>query len=108
MRVMRLPRQRETTVPARPARAVEKTPLHLLLVLIAIVWLAPTVGLLVSSFRPPNLVSTSGWWHAFGTPFQFTLDNYQHVLDRNNMERSFVNSLFVAIPATVMPIMIAA
>jgi alpha-glucoside transport system permease protein len=41
-------------------------------------------------------------------PFRFTLENYERVLTTNNMAQSFVNSLFVTIPATVMPILIAA
>jgi alpha-glucoside transport system permease protein len=70
--------------------------------------MVPTLGLLVSSFRPPHLVATTGWWTAFVPPFQFTLENYQRVLSTNNMAQSFVNSLFVAVPATVMPILVAA
>jgi alpha-glucoside transport system permease protein len=82
--------------------------LHVVLVTISLLWLMPTVGLLVSSLRPARLISTTGWWTAFATPFQFTLENYSHVLSQTNMGRSFLNSLLVAIPSTVMPIMIAA
>ncbi|MGE5139796.1 MAG: carbohydrate ABC transporter permease, partial [Rudaea sp.] len=41
-------------------------------------------------------------------PFQFTLDNYRQVLTTNNMGQSFVNSLFITIPGTLIPIMVAA
>jgi alpha-glucoside transport system permease protein len=61
-----------------------------------------------SSFRPANLVATTGWWTAFNPPFHFTLDLYRESLGRAGMGRSFVNSLFITIPATVIPIMIAA
>lgn len=100
--------KRGLTLPARLIGAVERGPLHALLILITLIWLVPTLGLLVSSFRPPQLVSTTGWWEAFQPPYQFTLENYRHVLVTNNMSRSFVNSLFVSVPATVLPIMIAA
>jgi alpha-glucoside transport system permease protein len=81
---------------------------HTVLILISIVWLLPTVALLVSSFRPSNDVLTNGWWNAFSLPFEFTLQNYQDVLGKNNMGTSFLNSLFITIPATVIPILVAA
>jgi alpha-glucoside transport system permease protein len=83
-------------------------PLHLAIVLLCLIWIVPTLGLLVSSFRPPNLVANSGWWTAFVPPFEFTLQNYQRVLNSNNLGTSFINSLFISIPATVIPIMVAA
>lgn len=81
---------------------------HTFLIIISLVWLLPTVALLVSSFRPANEVLTNGWWNAFQLPFDFTLQNYQDVLSKNNMAQSFVNSLFITIPATVIPILVAA
>jgi alpha-glucoside transport system permease protein len=85
-----------------------RVPLHLALLLISLIWLLPTVSLLISSFRPASDVLTNGWWNAFTLPFEFTLQNYTDVLSDNNMGTSFVNSLFVTIPATVIPIMVAA
>jgi alpha-glucoside transport system permease protein len=82
--------------------------LHLALIIVSLIWLVPTVALLVSSLRPPTEVNTSGWWTAFQLPFTFTLDNYAEVLTDNNIAQSFVNSLFIAIPATVIPVMVAA
>jgi alpha-glucoside transport system permease protein len=87
---------------------VDRWPVHLTLILVSLVWLLPTAALLVSSFRPADQVLTNGWWNALRLPFQFTLQNYQDVLDQNNIGQSFINSLFVAIPATLIPIMIAA
>ena len=37
-------------------------PLHAVLIVIGIVWLAPTVGLAVTSFRSRADISASGWW----------------------------------------------
>lgn len=97
------------------------------LLLLVIIWTIPTLGLLVSSFRPPEDVRTTGWWTVFGNdkPFgeDFTLDNYRAVLvgedvvnadgtvieaSGDNLSRAFLNSLAVTIPATVIPILIAA
>ncbi|MEM8571332.1 MAG: carbohydrate ABC transporter permease [Pseudomonadota bacterium] len=176
-------------------------------VALVILWLIPTVGLLVSSFRDRDQISASGWWSApfpveetfrarasgdpvqengvfviagsvfadpentarfpdgqgevaaFGTrgiepgaypagevveiddgetlvvnsdgtfrftsveepggrgqriyfealtPPEFTLGNYRTVLTADNMDRAFINTLTVAIPSTVIPILIAA
>ncbi|WP_110753670.1 carbohydrate ABC transporter permease [Phyllobacterium leguminum] len=41
-------------------------------------------------------------------PPQFTLDNYREVLSAQGLGRSFINSLTVAIPSTIIPILIAA
>ena len=89
------------------ARA-RRVPLHAVVVGLCLLWLVPAVGLLVSSFRPPRLAAISGWWSALAPPYQFTLENYRAVLSAYNMERSFLNSLIITIPATVIPIMVAA
>jgi alpha-glucoside transport system permease protein len=64
--------------------------------------------LLVSSFRPARAIADSGWWTAFQTPSQFTIELYREALTHSGMAQSFVNSLFISIPSTVIPIMIAA
>jgi alpha-glucoside transport system permease protein len=97
---------RSTT--GRIVRFLRRTPIHFIIVAVVLIWSVPTVALLVSSFRPANLVATTGWWTAFKTPLHFTLDLYRQALGASGMGRSFVNSLFIAIPATVIPIMIAA
>ena len=42
--------------------------------LVCILWTIPTIGLLVSSFRPVEDINNSGWWTALWRP-DFTLDN---------------------------------
>ncbi|HLQ62391.1 MAG TPA: carbohydrate ABC transporter permease [Candidatus Acidoferrales bacterium] len=82
--------------------------LHVALIGLAVAWIVPTLGLFVSSFRPLSAISTSGWWAALSPPFNFTLDNYEHVLTRNNLSTSLVNSFMISIPATVIPTTLAA
>jgi alpha-glucoside transport system permease protein len=103
------PRARERTgLAASIVRGLNRWPVHLTLIVIGLAWFLPTAALLVSSFRPANEVLTTGWWTAFSLPFNFTLENYSDVLGTNRMAGSFLNSLFITIPAVLIPIMIAA
>ncbi len=107
MRQFRVPVQ-SRAVSARLVRFLERAPVHIVIVIIALIWMVPTLALLVSSFRPASLIATTGWWTAFETPFHFTLDLYRQALTTAGMGQSFINSLFISIPATVIPIMVAA
>jgi alpha-glucoside transport system permease protein len=81
------------------------------IVVIVILWSIPTLGVLITSFRAEALVNTSGWWTALARPFdtaQWTLENYRSAIDAQGFGNAFMNSLAVAIPATVIPITIAA
>ncbi len=81
------------------------------LAIICVAWTVPTLGLLITSFRSEDAVDSSGWWSVFASPFDFgqwTLENYGDVLGGAGMANAFVNSLVVAIPATLIPIFVAA
>jgi alpha-glucoside transport system permease protein len=78
---------------------------------IVVIWLIPTIGVLVTSFRPEAAVESSGWWTVLAHPFQagqWTFENYQAALDTGGFGNAFLNSLAVTIPSTVIPITIAA
>jgi alpha-glucoside transport system permease protein len=77
---------------------------------LVILWTLPTLGLLVSSFRPRIDIEQTGWWTALFNPFSsdWTFSNYTRTLEGENMAGSFINSIVVAVPATVLPIMFAA
>jgi alpha-glucoside transport system permease protein len=92
----------------RVGRSWPRLFLHAAVVLICAAWTLPSLGLFVSSLRPKNLIAITPWWEAFSAPLRFTLDNYSHVLAQGHMGVSFVNSLIIAVPSTVMPILIAA
>ena len=79
--------------------------------LIVIIWSIPTIGLFVNSFRPRDLQRASGWWTVFQEPSQFTLENYETVLSASataSLTDSLLNSFAIAIPATIIPIAMAA
>jgi alpha-glucoside transport system permease protein len=78
---------------------------------IVILWLFPTVGVLITSFRPEALVDSTGWWTVLARPLEateWTLENYRLALSTGGFGNAFLNSLAVAIPSTVIPIAIAA
>lgn len=82
------------------------------LIVIAVLWTLPSVGLLISSFRPEAQIKTTGWWSVLIPPIEitreFTMANYERVIGNEGMGLAFLNSLAVAIPSTVIPITIAA
>ncbi len=91
----------------RLTKLVSRFPLHIVLIGIGLLWMTPALGLLTSSFREAADVSSSGWWTAFQLPFDFTLENYQAVITQNRMGPSFINSLIISIPGTIIPILVA-
>ncbi len=93
------------------SRKVRRVPLHLVVIVLALIWLAPSLGLLVSSFRPRQDLLASGWWTAVATPSEwgrFTTSNYQDVLLRQGMGRAFLNSFIITVPTTLITLTIAA
>jgi alpha-glucoside transport system permease protein len=99
------PRARDDTLSARIVRGLNKTPIHIALALVALIWLAPTIGLLITSFRPRDDIASTGWWQVI-TTLRFTLANYQDVLGAQGMARSFLNSLIISIPSTLLPLLV--
>jgi alpha-glucoside transport system permease protein len=105
-----LPRAESRVTPWRPP-LMRSLPLRVAVFVICLLWTIPTLGLLVTSVRNPELISTTGWWTALLNPFapnQWTLANYSEVISSGGMGPAFLNSLIVTIPATVIPITIAA
>jgi alpha-glucoside transport system permease protein len=105
-----LARDTSRVSPWRPA-LLRSMPLRLAVLAICALWTIPTLGLLVTSVRNPELISTTGWWTALLNPFaanQWTLSNYAEVISSGGMGPAFLNSLIVTVPSTVIPITIAA
>ena len=76
--------------------------------IVCFLWLVPSLGLLITSFRTAEAALTTGWWTVILHPFQdWTISNYTEVLNSGG-RNAFVNSLVVSLPATIIPIFIAA
>ncbi|HST89765.1 MAG TPA: carbohydrate ABC transporter permease [Ktedonobacterales bacterium] len=79
-----------------------------LVVLISLLWSVPTFGLFVASFRSGAATQSTGWWNGLVPPWSFTLQNYQDVLSAQGLGQAFLNSLIIAIPGTILPVLVAA
>jgi alpha-glucoside transport system permease protein len=76
------------------------------LIVVGMFWLVPTIGLLISSLRPPEEMSASGWWKVFSEPSQLTVDSYQKLLENSDITNSLVNTVLITVPATVLVVVI--
>jgi alpha-glucoside transport system permease protein len=107
-----------TAVGARAGRGRKHDPtarssiwVKIAIVVICLMWIIPTFGLAITSFRPQEAANTTGWWTIFTNPAELTnltLENYSDVFSFADMGTAFVNSLAITIPATIIPILIAA
>ncbi len=83
-------------------------PVKITLFIICLLWIVPVIGLLVTSLRSADAANSTGWWTAIASPLDFTLQNYEQAATQGNMLRAFINSMAITLPATIIPILIAA
>ena len=80
--------------------------------LIVVLWTVPTLGLFVSSFRKVIDINESGWWTAWNDLDNLTLQNYRDIFRETAAQPSMwefaLNSMAIVIPATIIPIAVAA
>jgi alpha-glucoside transport system permease protein len=81
---------------------------QVVLALVALFWLVPVLGLLIASLRPESANTASGWWTVFTRPAQLTIDNYANLLANDTVLHSFLNTVYIAVPATVLVVVISA
>ncbi len=80
----------------------------ILLFLVAI-WSAPTIGLLITALRDRDEAAASGWWTAIADPFNqiWSLASFEKAVE-GGMLTSLMNTLVISVPATILPLVIAA
>ncbi len=98
--------QGRMTPAGRIVAALNRTVIHVALALIGLIWLVPTLGLLVTSFRPRSDIQSTGWWDIFN--LHLTIENYRQVLEAQGMLQAFANTVFIAVPSTLLPLGICA
>jgi alpha-glucoside transport system permease protein len=102
----------EATPPPAPgvaARVVSRVAggaVQVFLLVVALFWLMPTVGLLLSSLRSPSDINASGWWKALTAPAQLTADNYAAILRNETITDSLLSTALITVPATVLVVLI--
>jgi len=69
-----------------------------ILVILAVLFLLPTVGVLLSSLKPKRDIAMGDLWSA---PSSLYLDNYAEVLSNPAVRRYFLNTVLVTLPATI-------
>ncbi len=87
-------------------------PVKISVLLICFLWIVPALGVIVTSFRTVDDSNSSGWWEVFLHPFkyipQLTTANYTDAIHQAGIGTALINSLAIALPATFIPILIAA
>jgi alpha-glucoside transport system permease protein len=86
---------------------LQRLPLHIVIAIFVAVWIIPTIGMIINSFRGVSDMSQSGWWTALFPPHGFTLASYKQVLNLEGVAPSILYSVLITIPATVIQLAIA-
>jgi len=82
--------------------------INLVLIVIAVFWLVPTLGLLLTSFRSAGDNAASGWWTVLTKPAELTIQNYADLLQNPVITGSFWNTIVIAVPTTVLVVVLGA
>ena len=84
---------------------------HFTLLILGLVWLTPSLGLLVTSLRSRADIAQSGWWTAI-LEWRFNIQNYVEVLNNSELpppgfKENIINSIIITVPSTILPIIVA-
>jgi alpha-glucoside transport system permease protein len=86
---------------------LQRLPLHIVIIIFCAIWVIPTVGMILNSFRALPDMQAAGWWTTLFPPHGFTLASYQQVLAIEGVAPSIGYSVLITIPATVIQLTIA-
>ena len=89
------------------AHFLSRTPVHIFLIFMAILWIVPAAGLFFTSLLPPAISNSEGWWHVFSKPSELTFANYSKIFDNDTITHALIVTAQVTIGATILPILVA-
>jgi alpha-glucoside transport system permease protein len=104
---MRRPAQKDTLA-AKTLRALAKTPLQILLVVIGLLWLVPTVGLFITSILPASQIASAGWWKIFAHPSLATFSNYSALFHNAGLTGALKTTAYIAVGNTATVVVVGA
>ncbi|MFL5841726.1 MAG: carbohydrate ABC transporter permease [Thermoleophilaceae bacterium] len=102
-----VPRPQET-VWHRIGRLSAKLPFQILMAALALAWLVPTFGLLLTSLMPADLIDKQGWWKVISHPSQITFDNYDALFKNNDLTSALFTTAQIAVFNTILLVIVAA
>jgi alpha-glucoside transport system permease protein len=97
----------EESIATKIVRALSRAPVHLVLMLIALLWLIPTAGLFITSMLTPSDQAEGGWWNFLFAPSSWTLQNYRNMFDNDSIVDALIITAQVTAGATILPILVA-
>lgn len=92
----------------RIVRALSHAPVVIVLVVVGVLWLVPTIGLLLTSLLPAQLISSEGWWRVLADPSMATLENYRAIFSDRAITSALVTTVWISLGGTILPIIVAA
>jgi alpha-glucoside transport system permease protein len=92
----------------RVLRFLSRGPVHIFLIIVALLWLVPTFGLFLTSLIPGAEISDGGWWRVIAEPGLATLDNYRDLFANDAIVESLWTTLWITLGGTALPILVAA
>ena len=92
----------------QPGAGPSHAPVNIVLVVIGLLWLAPTLGLLFTSLLPARLISATGWWQVLSKPSHATLENHRNIFADHAITSALVTTVWISFGATIVPILVAA
>ncbi len=93
---------------ARAVRVVGKAPVHLVLAIVALLWLVPTFGLFFTSLMSAEEIGAGGWWRVFSQPSILTFESYRNIFENETITHALLTTFYIALGGTLLPIFIAA
>lgn len=86
------------------SKVISRVILYLILITIAIIFLLPIYGTLVTSFKSVDEIITGGFWKI---PKHFTLEGYVEAWKMQNLGKYIKNSIIITLPSVIGSIFIA-
>ena len=98
----------EESTASRIVRLLGKTPVYIVVVVLGLLWLVPTIGLMLTSLLGATEIQSTAWWEVISTPSRATLENYGDILENEAITSAIWTTLWISLGATAIPIVVAA